>query len=198
MRPYLVLRKAELPFEEVLIQLDIPGFKDKLLNVSEAGTVPVLQVGDEIIPDSLEISKWVALCVPNLWPADPKDKQAALDMCLRMQTDFMGLRNHAPMNLRRRTNRQMAQPCLEDARAMTDMWEACLAKHDGPFLFDEWCIADAFATPYATRLVSYDIARPVKADTYISELMADEDYLDWEAEALIEPWELPDTDKVSL
>lgn len=198
MRPYLVLRKAELPFQENLIQLDVTGFKDQLLALTDAGTVPVLQVGDdEMIADSLEISKWAALCVPNLWPKDIADRQAALEMCQRMQSDFGNFREHAPMNLRRRTHTEMPQSCLDDAAKMVDMWEDCLAKHDGPFLFDDWCIADAFSTPYATRFVTYDIARPTKADTYISELMADEDYLDWEADALIETWELPLTDGVS-
>ena len=82
MRPYLVLCKAQLPFGEEIIQLDVPGFKDKLLALSDAGTVPVLKVGEEIIPDSLAISDWAALCVPNLWPKDPKDRIKARELCL--------------------------------------------------------------------------------------------------------------------
>ena len=198
MRPWLVLRKSELPFSEEIIQLDVPGFKDKLLALSEAGTVPVLNVGDEIIPDSLAISEWLALAVPNLWPKDPEDRKTARDFCRLMQTDFLGLRTHAPMNLRRRTQSKLPADCLADAAQLDGLWQDLLAKHDGPFLFNDWSIADAFSTPYATRFVSYDIPRSQKADTYMSELMADEDYLDWEADALIEPWDLPDTDKVSL
>lgn len=197
MRPYLVLCKAELPFKEEMILLDVPGFKDRLQALSEAGTVPVLKVGEEIIPDSLAISDWTALCVPNLWPNNENDKREAREMCLLMQNEFAELRTHAPMNLRRRTRTKMPDTCLKEAEKMTDMWEDCLSRHDGPFLFDNWSIVDAFATPYATRFVSYDIARPAKADTYISELMADEDYLNWEADALIEAWTLPETDKIS-
>ena len=102
------------------------------------------------------------------------------------------------MNLRRRTRTKMPKDCLKDAGKISDMWEDCFSRHDGPFLFDDWSIADAFATPYATRFVSYDIARPAKTDTYISELMADDDYLNWEADALIEVWELPKTDAINL
>ena len=197
MRSYLVLCKAELPFKEHLIQLDVPGFKDKLLALSDAGTVPVLQVGDDMIPDSLAISEWAAQCVPNLWPKDSAVQKLAREMCLRMQTEFVGLRTHAPMNLRRRTRTKMPDACIQDALKMSDMWEECLARHDGPYLFDDWSIVDAFATPYATRFVSYDIDRPAKADTYISELMADEDYLNWEAGAMVEVWKLPVTDTIS-
>ena len=76
MRPWLALRKSELPFTEEIIQLDVPGYKDKLLAVSDAGTVPVLKVGKEIIPDSLAICDWLALAVPNLWPKDAGDRTA--------------------------------------------------------------------------------------------------------------------------
>lgn len=197
MRPWLVLKKAELPFTEELIQLDVPGYKQKLLAVSAAGTVPVLQVHDEMIPDSLAISEWAANCVPNLWPKDPKDKQAARELCKQMQDDFVNLRNAAPMNLRRRTRNDLPKPAMQDAEKMQDIWLELLGKHDGPYLFNEWSIADAFATPYASRFVSYGIARSSRADTYISELMSDDDFLEWEIAGLSETWKLPDTDAVN-
>ncbi len=196
MRPWLVLRKSQLPFTENLIQLDVPGFKDKLLALSDAGTVPVLQIGDDMLPDSLAISDWLAQAVPNLWPKDPKDKQRARALCKQMQTDFGEFREHAPMNLRRRTRTEMPKSCVEAAAKMDGIFASLLGEHDGHFLFDGWSIADAFATPYATRFVSYDIPRSNKTDTYISELMADADYLDWETDAMVEVWKLPDTDMV--
>ena len=197
MRPWLVLRKSELPFSEEIIQLDIPGYKDKLLALTTAGTVPVLEIGEDRIPDSMGISDWLALAVPNLWPKNPDDRKRARDFCLQMQDDFGQLREYAPMNLRRRTSTKMRSDCLADAERLDAIWQELLSQHDGPFLFNDWSIADAFSTPYATRFASYDIPRSQKTDTYISELMSDEDYLDWEADALIEPWELPITDLVS-
>jgi len=196
MRPWLVLRKSELPFSEDLIQLDVPGYKDKLLALSSAGTVPVLKVGKETIPDSLAISEWLALAVPNLWPKNPEDKAAARAFCKQMQDNFGALRMAAPMNLRRRTSTKMPKDCLASAAKLDGIWQDLLSKHDGPFLFGEWSIADAFSTPYATRFASYDLPRSQKTDTYISELMSDEDYLDWEAAGMKEVWKLPDTDLV--
>lgn len=198
MRPWLVLRKAQLPFEEQMIQLDIPGFKDKLLALSAAGTVPVLRIGDEMIPDSLAICEWAALAVPNLWPKDPGLRKEARIFCRRLQDEFADLRTHAPMNLRRRSNGKMPKSCLVDADKLADIWCDYLSSHAGPFLFGDWSIADAFSTPYATRFAAYDLPRDHITDTYISELMSDEDYLDWEAEGLIETWELPETDAVNL
>ncbi len=188
MRPWLVLKKAGLPFEEELIQLYVPGGKDKLLALSPAGTVPVLHVDQAVIPDSLEISEWAAKCVPNLWPKDLADKERAKALCKQMQDDFTAFRGAAPMNLRRRTTSPLSDDALDSAARLEEAFADCLGRHDGPFLFDDWSIADAFATPYATRFASYDVPCGLKVDTYFSELLADEDYLQWEMDAMAEDW----------
>jgi len=197
LRPWLVLRKADLPFEEEVIDLDIPGYKDKLLALTDAGTVPVLKINEDMLPDSLAISEFCAKAVPNLWPKDAVQKAEAIRVTKLMHEGFKALRNEAPMNLRRRTSKPMPQDCLDDAAKMVALWDDFLSRHDGPFLFNDWSIADAFYTPAATRFASYDLPRTARSDTYISELMADPDFQDWEAEAFIETHILPDTDKVN-
>lgn len=197
LRPWLVLRKAELPFEEEVIDLDIPGYKDKLLSLTDAGTVPVLQINDDMLPDSLAISEFCAKAVPNLWPKDPAQKAEALRVTKLMHEGFQALRDEAPMNLRRRTSKPVPQNCLDDAAEMVALWDELLSRHDGPFLFNDWSIADAFYTPAATRFASYDLPRTARSDTYISELMSDADFQDWEAQAFIENHILPETDKVN-
>ena len=198
MRPWLVLTKAGLPFTEEVIDLDVPGFKNKLLALSDMGTVPVLGVNEEMIPDSLAISEFAAQAVPNLWPKDPEKRRLCKSVVRKMHTGFEAIRREAPMNLRRRTSKPMPQDCLDDAAEMVAMWDDLLSKHNGPFLFDEWTIADAFYTPAATRFASYDLPRTNRSDTYISELMSDEDYLEWEARAFIETHKMPDTDSKNI
>lgn len=197
LRPWLVLRKGELPFEEEVIDLDIPGYKDKLLALTDAGTVPVLEINGDMLPDSLAISEFCAKAVPNLWPKDPTDKAEAIRVTKLMHEGFQALRDEAPMNLRRRTSKPVPQNCLDDAAEMVALWDELLSRHDGPFLFNNWSIADAFYTPAATRFASYDLPRTARSDTYISELMSDPDFQDWEANAFIETHILPDTDKVN-
>lgn len=196
MRPWLVLKKAQLPFTEEMIRLCLPDTKEKLLQLCSAGTVPVLRVHDEIIPDSLAICQWAAKCVPNLWPTDSKDRDLAIGFCKQMQDDFADFREHAPMNLRRRTRTDLPSYALGAANRLAERWLELLSRHDGPFLFGNWSIADAFSTPYATRFVSYGVPRPVRADTYISELMADEDYLQWEMQGLSEDWRIERVDQL--
>ena len=197
LRPWLVLRKAELPFEEEVIDLDVPGYKDKLLALTDAGTVPVLKINDDMLPDSLAISEFCAKAVPNLWPKNEADKAEAIRVTKLMHEGFEAIRREAPMNLRRRTSKAVPQDCLDDAAQMVELWDELLSRHDGPFLFNDWSIADAFYTPAATRFASYDLPRTARSDTYISELMSDPDFQDWEAQAFIETHILPETDKVN-
>ena len=197
LRPWLVLRKGELPFEEEVIDLDMPGYKDKLLALTDAGTVPVLEVNGDMLPDSLVISEFCAKAAPNLWPKHATDKAEAIRVTKLMHEGFLALRDEAPMNLRRRTSKPVPQNCLDDAAEMVALWDELLSRHDGPFLFNNWSIADAFYTPAATRFASYDLPRTARSDTYISELMSDPDFQDWEANAFIETHILPDTDKVN-
>ena len=74
LRPWLVLRKAELPFETEVIDLDVNGYKEKLFSLTNQGTVPVLEINGNRIADSLAISEFCAKAVPNLWPKNSIDK----------------------------------------------------------------------------------------------------------------------------
>ena len=201
LRPWLVLKKSELPFSVKVIDLDIPGYKEKLAALSSHATVPVLEVhtqdGVEMIPDSLAICEFLAKCVPNLWPKDEGQREKARHAAKLMHEGFRPLRNEAPMNLRRRTQGKMPTDCLASAQRMDELWQDLLAEHDGAFLFKDWSIADAFYAPAATRFESYGIPRSTRADTYISELMSDPDFQEWEAMAFSESHILPETDKVN-
>lgn len=201
LRPWLVLKKSELPFTVNVIDLDVPGYKDKLAALSTDATVPVLEVhtadGVQMIPDSLAICEFLAKCVPNLWPTDLATRDKAREATKLMHEGFRPLRNEAPMNLRRRTQSRMPADCLASAQGMDELWQDLLAEHDGAFLFKNWSIADAFYAPAATRFESYGIPRTARSDTYISELMSDADFQEWEAMAFVESHILLETDKVN-
>ena len=202
MSAWLALRKSELPMTLEMVYLDEADYKDKLLALSSTGTVPVLEVNGhdekQIIPDSLAICEFAAKAVPNLWPRSSEDKAKALEMIKKIHTGFEAIRREAPMNLRRRTQSYMPQDCLDDATEICTIWDEQLGKHNGPFLFDQWSIADAFYTPVATRFMSYDLPRTVRSDTYISELMSDPDYLEWESRAFIEDQVIRRFEEVNL
>jgi len=145
---------------------------------------------EDMLPDSLAISEFCAKAVPNLWPKEPAEKAEAIRVTKLMHEGFQALRDEAPMNLRRRTSKPMPQSCLDDAAKMVELWDELLSRHDGAFLFNDWSIADAC-------FASYDLPRTARSDTYMSELMADPDFQDWEANAFVETHILPETDKVN-
>src|SRR3990167_8881028 len=76
MRPWVLLRQAQIPFETVKIRFDSfapdSTFKQGVGKVSPAGRVPVLLDGEFAIWDTLAIAEYVAEKFPdrNLWPAD--------------------------------------------------------------------------------------------------------------------------------
>ena len=197
LRAWLILRKMDVIYETQVINLDVPGYKQKLLDLSSEGTVPVLDVNGDRVPDSLAIAEFCAKMVPNLWPKDAKDKAEARRVVELMHGGFEAIRREAPMNLRRRTNGKMPKDCLNDAQEIVTMWDDLLTRHDGPFLFNDGSIADAFYAPVATRFESYGLPRTARSDTYISELMSDPHFQEWEARALCETHTLPETDAVN-
>jgi glutathione S-transferase len=72
LRPWLAMKHAAIPFEEVNISLYADGHLAKIQKYSPAGKVPVLVAGDVTVWDSLAILEYLAERHPerHLWPAD--------------------------------------------------------------------------------------------------------------------------------
>ena len=64
LRPWLLMRQAGISFDEVRLSLYAEGAKQKLLQYSAAGKVPVLKDGDLTIWDSLAICEYLAENIP--------------------------------------------------------------------------------------------------------------------------------------
>ena len=69
MRPWVLLRQAGIPFEEVMVRFDAFGadsvFKSTLASVTPVGKVPVLVDGDLAIWDTLAIAEYLAERFPE-------------------------------------------------------------------------------------------------------------------------------------
>src|SRR4051812_41029183 len=72
LRPYLALVHTGAPFTEVIVRLDRPDSREKLLAVSPSGRIPALRAGDLLVWDSLAICEYLAERFPaaRLWPED--------------------------------------------------------------------------------------------------------------------------------
>jgi glutathione S-transferase len=81
MRPWFAMKVAGIPFEETVISLNAPDFKERLSKISGTGKVPALVDGDVRVWESLAILEYLAEAVPRagLWPADAAARARARD-----------------------------------------------------------------------------------------------------------------------
>ena len=72
LRPWLALRMANLPFEEIRVPLYTPTSREEILRHSSAGKVPILKHGALTLWESLAICEYLAERYPEktLWPRE--------------------------------------------------------------------------------------------------------------------------------
>ena len=100
-RPWIAMKVAGHAFDEEVISLNAPDFKQRLLQVSGTGKVPTLIDGDVHVWESLAILEYVAEKFPQakLWPSDPAARAHARAIANEMHAAFLPLRRKCPMNL---------------------------------------------------------------------------------------------------
>jgi len=184
MRPWVLLRQAGIPFEEVMVRFDSfdagSQFKRTLADVSPTGKVPVLVDGDLAVWDTLAIAEYLAERHPErqLWPRDAKARAHARSVCAEMHAGFAALRSHCPMNIEAALPQVGAQvwrdqaAVREDVERLVAMWSGLLAAHGGPLLFGEFCIADAYFAPVCMRLRTYALPVPEAITQYVERVCA--------------------------
>jgi glutathione S-transferase len=202
LRPWLVLSWAKIDFETRVVPLGGTGYASRrmpsLLAIHGAGTVPVLQLGNDFIGDSLAISEWAAEQVPALWPKEALARAHARSAVCEMHSSFSALRANLVCNIRRRAEpRQLGEDVRRDVARVEAIWASLRARFgaDGPYLFGAGpTIADAFFTPVATRFRTYAVEVGAEAQRYADTLLNDRAFLEWEAGAIAEEWVMPESD----
>lgn len=103
MRAWLVLTAFDLDFEEILIRFDVedPTFKQQLSQIHANAKVPVLDVGEFKIYDSLAICEYLAQQNPNLslWLKLDYLRAEARSISAEMHSSFMSLCQLCPMHI---------------------------------------------------------------------------------------------------
>jgi len=184
MRPWVLLRQAGIPFEEVLARFDSfdpdSQFKATIAGISPTGKVPVLVDGDLAIWDTLAIAEYLAETYPekHLWPQDKAARARARSVCAEMHSGFTALRGACPMNIEAHLPDTGAllwrdKPAVRaDVQRLVDMWTGLLEQHGGPMLFGDFSIADAFYAPVCMRLHSYGLPVPEHIQAYVQRVRA--------------------------
>lgn len=196
LRPWLALKGRGIAFDETVIPIYREGSKTEILKVSPAGKVPVLVDGDITVWDSLAIIEYVADKLPDagLWPKDRKARAYARAISAEMHAGFQGLRRACPMNLGKKfTRRERGPDVATDLARIQELWADARARFGkgGPFLFGEFCAADAMYAPVVTRLDTYQLGVGAGTRDYMDAILDMPAFRQWREAALQEPWELP-------
>ena len=162
MRGGLAAAMTGADYEEVVIPLDQPDTRDRILPHSPSGKLPALKHKDIRVWDSLAIAEYLAELYPNkeLWPDDRALRARARTVCAEMHSGFPALRRMLPMNVRaKKPSPDIDSELRADIERIVAIWKACRARfgEGGDFLFGKATLADAFYAPVVSRFVTYGI-----------------------------------------
>jgi len=190
-RPWVAMKVAGIPFAEELIPLYEPGSRERVLQYSPAGKVPILLDGDSAVWESVAILEHLAERFPKagLWPAEAPMRGHARSVAAEMHAGFQALRRACPMNMwLPPKQRPQSEDVIENVHRINSIWRDCLARYGGPFLFGPFGAADAMYAPIVSRFHSYGILVSPKCHGYMDAVMALPAWREWYDAALKEKW----------
>jgi len=211
MRPWVLLHHMSVDFQEVMMRFDSfdanSNFKRQLREISPLGKVPVLVEEGFVVWDTLAIVEYLAERFPEhrVWPSDRLERARARSICAEMHSGFTALRKLCPMNIEAHLPEiglliwRDQVDLRGDIARLSAMWSQLLAAQsplaDGsqPFLFGEFCAADAYFAPICMRIHTYQLPLPAELLAYvqrvrdypavqawIQEAKQEQDFLDFE------------------
>lgn len=173
LRPWLVMQYFEIPFEEKLIYLDQPTTAQEIFKYSPSGKVPALVDEGTIIWDSLAICEYLNDKFPEkqMWPSETKARALARSISAEMHSGFQNMREVMSHNLQTCHKEFVSHSAEKDIVRVKEIWRDCLEISGGPFLFGQFCIADAMYAPVVNRFISYAVPIDQKNDILIGDYL---------------------------
>lgn len=153
MRPWVLMAALGLEFETEVIRLDQPESRATLKARSPSGLVPCLVTGGgDAVWDSLAIMETLAETHPGVWPQDARLRAHARCASAEMHSGYAALRQTWPMDLTVQGAGLHVQPGVKrDLARIFALWSQALELSGGPFLYGDFCAADAMFAPVVTR-----------------------------------------------
>jgi len=191
LRPWLLLRHFNVPFEEVGVLLDTPGFKAQVAQWAPNGRVPALRDGALMVWDSLAICEYIneRYLDGRGWPAEIAMRAHARAAVAEMHSGFGALRTQCPMNMRRTPDAYRWDAAADrDIARVQELWRDLRAWHGGggDFLCGDFGIVDAMFAPVVSRFLSYGVPMDANAQAFADAIQALPAWREWRAAALAE------------
>ena len=173
LRPWILMKHFNIPFEEIVIKLDMPDTTTNIKKYNPTGKVPALMDNDLLIWESAAIMEYLNERFPEkqMYPASLKDRAIARALSMEMHAGFGKMRELLSFNIRNNFTDFDYSPALEDINRVKAIWTEALTKSKGPFLFGEFSIADAMYEPVIGRFKSYGVPTDGLVKDYCESMM---------------------------
>ena len=208
LRAWLALKESGVPFEEERIPLFEGEWKQRILQVSGAGRVPVLMLSEHEggplrIHDTAAILDYLAERVPGApqWPEEPEARYWARSICAEMHSGFYGLRGELPMNVRARFPTdfgQLSEEARADVERVRELWVESRIRFGarGPWLLGKPSVVDFVYAPVVLRFLTYGLGIPEEAAPYAEALLAMDSMKQWIRDSSAEREQMPFIDEI--
>jgi glutathione S-transferase len=197
MRPWVLLRALDIPFDEVMLKFHTPEWDAKISHYSPSGLVPVLWDGavgeseSECVWESTAIYEHLAERNTDkpIWPTDPKARAYARAIVGEMHAGFRPLRTSMPMNIRANfPGLGMNDDVAKNIARIESLWREARLRFGipsgaGPFLFGAFSAADAMFAPVVMRFMTYAPMLAADTETYCAAVRAHPAVVAWVAGA---------------
>lgn len=193
LRPWVLMRHFDIPFQEVLIKLDLPTTRQEILKFSPSAKVPSLTDGSICVWESMSICEYLNEKYPEkkMWPQDVAARARARSISNEMHAGFTTLRNHMSHHLKKEFKGFDWSPAKADIERIKQIWNECLAASRGPFLFGGFSIADAMYAPVVNRFITYGVPIESSLAGYVKAIRELPAHKDWIEGALQEDFIAP-------
>lgn len=195
LRPWLVMTELGIEFSERMVKFDSDDWEQNIAQLSPSRLVPVLWEGEPgsgfATFDTIAILERLHEIRPEakVWPSDPQKRSRARSLVANFHSGYLSLRAAMPMNIRSRyPGKGMSPGVAGEIERLCELWVS--TRHEfadgGEFLFGEFCAADAFFAPVASRFVTYEVNLEGEAKQYQHVLLNTDAMKAWTVEALNE------------
>lgn len=191
LRPWILLKHFNIPFDEILVKLDLPNTTSEIKKYSPTGKVPALIDGHIAIWESVAIMEYLNEKYPDkkMYPQNAIDRALARSLCMEMHAGFGKMRERLSFNIKKSYTNFDVGDAASDIERVKALWNEFLERSGGPFLFKEFSIVDAMYAPVVGRFHTYGIPTSGNVKAYCESVMELPAMKCWYEEALAEDFE---------
>lgn len=197
LRGWLLCKLAGLDFVEEEVPMDDADNRAELLLFAPSVLVPRLTHHGASVWDTLAIAEFLAEEYPDagMLPEDRVARAHCRSVAGEIHSGFYNLRSALPMNIKSKYKSfRIFGGAQADIDRIQAIWEECLERWGGPFLYGKPTIADAMYAPVCTRFLTYSVPMNAASKAYCKTIMSWPPMAEWVKAAKKEPKELEELD----